>query len=98
VHAVIGTWAQGDAPDPDELARIEAGFPAFRIWRETVLDRTRYTARARSLATHPAAVITRDLAELRTALTAGTWPASTRARSSGSRSSSAGSSDSRSDG
>lgn len=60
-----------ESGDDQELARLAAGFPAFHIWRETVLDRTRYAARARSLSIHPTAVITRDLGELRTALTAG---------------------------
>jgi hypothetical protein len=64
--------AEDPDPDPDELAVVAAGFPAFRIWRETRLDRTRYTARALSLATHPHAVITHDLAELRTFLASGT--------------------------
>jgi hypothetical protein len=55
--------------DPDELALTAAGFPAFLLWRETTWDGTRYVARARSLATHPHAVVTADLAELAAALT-----------------------------
>jgi hypothetical protein len=58
----------GVLTDPDELALVAAGFPAFRIWRQTFWDRTRYTAQARELTTHPNTVVTGDLAELRAAL------------------------------
>jgi len=60
-----------EAADPDELALVAAGFPAFRLWRETTGDGTRYVARARSLRTHPHAVVTGSLPELAAALTAG---------------------------
>lgn len=54
--------------DPDELALVAAGFPAYRIWRQTFYDRTRYTAQARDLTIHPNTVVTADLAELHAAL------------------------------
>jgi hypothetical protein len=60
------------AADPDELALIAAGYPAFSLWRETGYDGTRYIARARSLTTHPHAVVTGSLPELTAALAAGT--------------------------
>jgi hypothetical protein len=58
------------AADPDELALITAGFPGFRVWREARLDGPRYAAQARDLATRPSAVVTADLAELRSVLVA----------------------------
>jgi hypothetical protein len=73
-QAVSDLRAPGGPTDPDELAMIAAGFPAFCIWREARYDGARYAAQARSLATRPAAVITRDLAELRAALTASSPP------------------------
>lgn len=57
--------------DPDELAMIAAGFPAFRLWRVTIYDRIRYIAQGASLDTHPYTVVTGDLDELRAALSAG---------------------------
>jgi len=57
--------------DPDELALIAAGFPAFRLWRETTGDGTRYVARALSLETRPHTVVTGSLPELAAALAAG---------------------------
>jgi hypothetical protein len=56
--------------DADELALLAAGFPAFRLWRETILDRTRYVAQGTTLNSHPHIVITDDLAELAATLTA----------------------------
>jgi hypothetical protein len=51
---------------------MEQDFPCHQIWREHTGDRTpRYVARARSLASHPATVITPDLGELRTVLGGG---------------------------
>jgi hypothetical protein len=67
---VTGTSQVGNPGEPDELALLAAGFPAFRLWRETVHDRTRYIARGISLGTRPHTVITDDLDELRTALAA----------------------------
>jgi hypothetical protein len=57
-------------PDPDELALIAAGFPGFWVWRQTVLDRTRYVALGRDLNTHPHTVVTSDLEELAATLAA----------------------------
>ena len=57
--------------DLDDLALIAAGFPDFRLWRETTLDRTCYVARGRDLNTHPDTVVTADLDELSAALLAG---------------------------
>jgi hypothetical protein len=57
--------------DADELALLGTGFPGFRLWREILLDRTRYVAQGRSLDTHPYAVVTDDLSELRTVLASG---------------------------
>jgi S-adenosyl methyltransferase len=57
--------APGDAPT---LQQIRSEFPGFEIWRETAVDRTRFIARARNLATSPHTVITGDLAELRDTL------------------------------
>jgi hypothetical protein len=60
-----------DPRDPDELALVAAGFPEFRLWRETTFDHTRYVARSRDLNTHPHTVVTTDLAELAATLVAG---------------------------
>ena len=57
--------------DADELALVAAGYPAFRLWRETTGDGTRYVARALSLHTHPHAVVTGSLPELTAALPPG---------------------------
>ena len=57
--------------DPDELALIAAGFPEFRLWRETILDRTCYVARSLDLSTNPHTVVTADLDELSAALRSG---------------------------
>ena len=65
------TGAEPAAADRDELALVAAGFPAFRLWRETTSDGTRYVACARSLRTHPHAVVTGSLGELTDALTSG---------------------------
>jgi hypothetical protein len=63
--------AAGPPADPGELALTAAGFPGFRLWRETTGDGTRYVARALSLATHPYTVVTSSLSELAAALDAG---------------------------
>jgi DNA-binding XRE family transcriptional regulator len=57
--------------DPDELALVAAGFPAFRLWREVTCEGTRYVAQGGNLAARPYAVVTGDLTELRAALSAG---------------------------
>jgi hypothetical protein len=66
-----GTGPQPPAADADELALVAAGFPAFRLWRETCYDRTRYVSRARDISTHPHTIVTADLGELAAALAAG---------------------------
>jgi hypothetical protein len=55
--------------DPDELALIEAGFPAFRFWRETTWNGVRYVARGVDLSIHPHTVVAADLTELAAQLT-----------------------------
>lgn len=56
--------------DSSALPALRDEFPQFRIWRETTGNRTRYIARRLSRGTHPHTVVTSDLAELRTELTA----------------------------
>jgi hypothetical protein len=51
-----------------ELARLRAGFPQFRIWREITYGRDRYIARSLHLSTRPHTLVTRDLGELRAVL------------------------------
>jgi hypothetical protein len=53
------------------LARLEADFPQFRIWREISLDRARYVACRLQPGTHPHTVVAADLGELREVLAAG---------------------------
>lgn len=53
-----------------ELAKLQAAFPAFRIWREAAEHRTRLVAVRRHYATRPYAVITADPRELRATLAA----------------------------
>lgn len=67
------TGARGprEPRDLDELALVAAGFPEFRLWRETTLDGTCYVARSRDLNTHPHTVVTADLDELSATLLAG---------------------------
>jgi hypothetical protein len=52
------------ATDPDGLALVAAGFPAFHIWRSVTVYRSRYVAQSLSLSTHPHTVITDNLEEL----------------------------------
>jgi hypothetical protein len=68
---VTGPRESWEPPDPDELALIAAGFPEFRLWRETTFHHTCYVARGRDLNTHPHAVVTADLHELSAMLLAG---------------------------
>jgi hypothetical protein len=60
-----------DSEDDLDLARLQAGFPQFAIWRETGYSRPRYIARSLQPGTHPHTLITSDLAEPRTQLSAG---------------------------
>jgi hypothetical protein len=57
--------------DDEELDRLQAGFPQFRIWREIICDRARYVARREDPGARPHTVVTADLDELRAALSAG---------------------------
>jgi len=57
--------------DPDDLALIAAGFPAYRLWRSIAVGHRRYVAQTTDLDTHPYAVMTDNLAELAAALAAG---------------------------
>jgi hypothetical protein len=71
---VTGALPSREPPDPgdlDELALIAAGFPGFRLWRETNFHRTCYVASSRDLNSHPHAIVTADLTELSAALQAG---------------------------
>ena len=54
----------------DELSLIAAGFPEFRLWRETNLDRTCYVACSRDLDSNPHTVVADDLDELSAVLRA----------------------------
>jgi hypothetical protein len=60
-----------DSEDDLDLARLQAGFPQFAIWRETGYSRPRYIVRSLQPGTHPHTLITSDLAEPRTQLSAG---------------------------
>jgi hypothetical protein len=52
----------------DDLAELRREFPQFRIWRETLPDRSRYVARSQRAGLNPHTVVTDDLGELRAAL------------------------------
>jgi O-methyltransferase involved in polyketide biosynthesis len=52
----------------EDLAVLQAEFPAFRIWEEQMPGRVRYVARSRTDGINPHTVITADLEELRIAL------------------------------
>lgn len=56
------------AAEASELADLQASFPGFRIWRETLPGRRRYVARSQHLSVNPHTVITDDLDELRVVL------------------------------
>lgn len=53
---------------PADLSATRRAFPGFRIWRETVGDRTVYVARRRQPGTRPHTLVTTDPHELRAAL------------------------------
>jgi hypothetical protein len=62
-------------PEPDigaeseqELASLQADFPAFEIWREQTGYGTCYIARGRTLGVHPHTVMTGDPRGIRAAL------------------------------
>ena len=52
----------------EDLAVLQAEFPAFRIWQEEFPGRTRYVARSRLRGVNPHTVITADIGELREVL------------------------------
>jgi len=52
----------------EDLAVLQAEFPAFRIWQEQMPGRIRYVARSRDEGVNPHTVITADIDELREAL------------------------------
>ena len=60
-----------DGEDDPDLAQLQAGFPQFAIWREPAKGQSRYIARRPRPGTRPHALITSDLSELRTELSAG---------------------------
>jgi hypothetical protein len=47
---------------------LQAEFPAYQIWEETVRNQSRFVARRQHQAAGPHTVITSDVDELRTAL------------------------------
>jgi hypothetical protein len=69
------TSASGTLASLDPLTALRQDFPAFRIWRETIHDRTRYTACRQQPGLNPHTVITDDLGELRAALEPSVNPA-----------------------
>jgi SAM-dependent methyltransferase len=54
--------------EADELARVQARYPQFRIWREDDRGRVRYIARSQHPGLNPHTVVAADLSELRAAL------------------------------
>jgi hypothetical protein len=67
MHSALAQYGEDD---PD-LAQLQAGFPQFVIWRETRHDQPRYIARSLRPGIRPHTLITSDLSELRTELSAG---------------------------
>jgi hypothetical protein len=55
----------------DEIARLQASFPAFRIWQEDTYSGPRYIACRLRPGTRPHTLITSDLGELRAELGTG---------------------------
>jgi hypothetical protein len=60
-----------DGEDDLDLAQLQAGFPQFAIWREPGRGQSRYIARRLRPGTRPHTLVTPDLRELRTELSAG---------------------------
>jgi hypothetical protein len=56
------------------LTALQEEFPAFRIWQEPTLTGPRYIARSRHLNQNPHTLVTRDVDELRTTLSAAQLP------------------------
>jgi len=55
----------------EDIAALQAEFPAYQIWRESVRGRSRYVALRRAQGLGPYTVITPDISELRDALLPG---------------------------
>jgi hypothetical protein len=53
---------------PDPLGALQAEFPRYRVWQESICGRARYIARSLEHGLRPHTVITGDLVELRAAL------------------------------
>jgi hypothetical protein len=64
----VGERSKEDVAVGEDLAVLQAEFPAFRIWEEQMPGRIRYVARSRTDDVNPHTVITADLDELRGAL------------------------------
>jgi O-methyltransferase involved in polyketide biosynthesis len=70
-HPAANPHALGPTPDraqASELVTLQAEFPGYRIWREQIGGRVRYTACRRQPGLQPHTVVTDDLDELRAAL------------------------------
>jgi hypothetical protein len=63
--------ARRDESDTAEVARLQASFPQFRIWRESTYRGPRYIACRLRPGTRPHTLITSDLGELRAELGSG---------------------------
>ncbi len=66
----MGECMQRASSNDASLSAVRDEFPEFRIWREITGIRTRYVARRLTQSTHPHSVVTSDLPELHTALSA----------------------------
>jgi hypothetical protein len=66
----VGTMHPAPADDSDkaEVARLQASFPQFRIWRESTYRGPRYIACRLQPGTRPHTLITSHLGELRAEL------------------------------
>jgi len=63
--------AADDSDKAEEIARLQASFPQFRIWRESTYRGPRYVACRLQPGTRPHTLITSDLCELRAELGSG---------------------------
>jgi len=77
-HSQMATVGPSPSLDNSGLLTLRADFPQFRIWAETLGQRTRYTARRLDPGTSPHTVVTSDLDELRAALGGDQTPISAR--------------------
>ncbi|HTX86131.1 MAG TPA: hypothetical protein VME44_28425 [Streptosporangiaceae bacterium] len=60
-----------ESEQDEDIARLQASFPQFRIWRESTYRGPRYIACRRQPGTRPHTVIASDLGELRAELGTG---------------------------